>query len=220
MLLHPPKHWWSHPTPTSLCSQILGRYLGSQRHSSLLMNSGRSPLCRGAGVCLTGQQRPMIITIRQTRFAPLAPVISKPETRPSANTCQEHCPVRFIINWVKHLRTHRAPLTTTIYSYYDCQWQRIDTTTLTANLRQTVIAMGHEYGITAAEISLHSLRSSGAMPLFCARVNTNMIRLLGRWRSDEMLRYLHVQSFPLLSPLAAQMLRHGNFTLVTNHNMG
>ncbi len=58
--------------------------------------------------------------------------------------------------------------------------------------------MGPSYGITPHEISIRSLRASGAMSLLCAKVDTDMIRLMGRWRSDEMLRYLHVQSFPLL----------------------
>lgn len=44
------------------------------------------------------------------------------------------------------------------------------------------------------------------MALLCARVDTDMIRLLGCWRSNEMPRYLHVQSFPLLAPLSQQML--------------
>jgi len=52
--------------------------------------------------------------------------------------------------------------------------------------------MGPSYGITPHEISVRSLRASGAMSLLCAKVDTDMIRLMGRWRSDEMLRYLHV----------------------------
>jgi hypothetical protein len=43
-----------------------------------------------------------------------------------------------------------------------------------------------------------------------------MIRLLGRWCSNEMLRYLHVQAFPLAAPLAAQMLHHLHFSLMSN----
>jgi hypothetical protein len=59
------------------------------------------------------------------------------------------------------------------------------------------------------------------MALLCAKVDTDTIRLLGRWRSDEMLRYLHVQTFPLVAPLAFQMLRHGHFSLMANqHLMG
>jgi hypothetical protein len=126
------------------------------------------------------------------------------------------CPVLALINRVKHLRSHRAPPTLPLYSYYQFQWHSITTTTLTTYLRYTVTAMGAHFGIAPSDISIRSLRSSGAMALLCAKVDTDVIRLLGRWRSDEMLRYLHVQSFPLLAPLASQMLRHGAFTLMPN----
>jgi hypothetical protein len=130
------------------------------------------------------------------------------------------CPVKALTNRIRHLRTVHAQPTTPLYSYYDTMWCNIDTATLTAHLRCTVTALGQTYGIQPQEISIRSLRSSGAMALLCARVDTDMIRLLGRWRSDEMLRYLHVQSFPLLSPLSQQMLRHGHFTLMPNQPMG
>jgi hypothetical protein len=132
----------------------------------------------------------------------------------------KHCPVVALINRVKHLRQHHAPLTTPLYSYFHLRWHRIDTTLLTQHLRHAVVAMGHHYGIQSHQVSIRSLRSSGAMSLLCAKVDTDMIRLLGRWRSDEMMRYLHVQTFPLLAPLAAQMLQHGTFTLIPNNSHG
>jgi hypothetical protein len=131
-----------------------------------------------------------------------------------------HCPVIALTNRNRHLCTHRAPLHTPLYYYYDTGWNRIDTSNLTLHLRHTVTAMGASYGITATEISIQSLRSSGAMALLCAKVDTDLIRLLGRWRSDEMLRYLHVQTFPVVAPLAEQMLRHGHYSLMHNTPLG
>jgi len=78
--------------------------------------------------------------------------------------------------------------------------------------------LGHVVGITPADISIHSLRSSGAMALLCADVDPNRIRLLGRWRSDEMMRYLHVQALPIVAPLATLMVQHGYFTFLPNNN--
>jgi hypothetical protein len=129
-------------------------------------------------------------------------------------------PIAALISRVKHLRSNNAPLTTPLYAYYDTTWRSVDTTTLKTHLRNTVTVLGPTYGIQPSDISIRSLRSSGAMALLCAKVDTDMIRLLGRWRSDEMLRYLHVQSFPLLAPLAQQMLRHGYYTLIPNLPMG
>jgi hypothetical protein len=52
------------------------------------------------------------------------------------------------------------------------------------------------------------------MALLCAKVDTNIIRLVGRWRSDEMLRYLHLQAYPLMHTFARQMHSQGSFTLL------
>jgi hypothetical protein len=55
------------------------------------------------------------------------------------------------------------------------------------------------------------------MALLCANVDTDKIRLLGRWHSDEMLRYLHVQALPVVAPLANLMVRHGHFSFIPNN---
>jgi hypothetical protein len=96
-----------------------------------------------------------------------------------------HCPVIAITNRIRHLHAHQAPLHTPLYSYYDTAWNSITTTNLTLHLCHTVTAMGASYGIRAEDISIRSLRSSGAMALLCTKVDTDLIRLLGRWRSDD-----------------------------------
>jgi hypothetical protein len=58
------------------------------------------------------------------------------------------------------------------------------------------------------------------MALLCADVDPDKIRLLGRWRSDEMLRYLHVQALPIVTPFASLMVRHGYFSFIPNNRMG
>ena len=45
-------------------------------------------------------------------------------------------------------------------------------------------------------------------------VDPHVIRLVGRWKSDAMFRYLHAQALPLVRNLARTMLSHGNFTLL------
>ena len=51
------------------------------------------------------------------------------------------------------------------------------------------------------------------MALLCAGIDTDLIRLVGRWRSDAMFRYLHAQATPIVKQLAKQMVSHGHFTL-------
>ena len=51
------------------------------------------------------------------------------------------------------------------------------------------------------------------MALLCAGINSDRLRLIGRWQSDEMFRYLHVQAQPIMNGLAAAMIRGGDFRL-------
>jgi hypothetical protein len=118
------------------------------------------------------------------------------------------CPVLALCQRLRHLRLHRAPLTTPLYCYCtNGSWHQINISLLTV-------------GISPLDISVRSLRSSGATALLCADVDTDKIRLLGRWRSDEMLRYLHVQALPIVTPFASLMVRHGYFSFIPNNRMG
>ncbi len=131
------------------------------------------------------------------------------------------CPVLAMIQRIRHFRLHRAPQRLPLYSYHNgAQWHHITTATLTQHLRWATSALAATTGISPEDISIRSLRSSGAMALLCANVDPDKIRLLGRWRSDEMLRYLHVQAIPLVTPMASLMVRHGHFHFIPNHRVG
>ena len=56
------------------------------------------------------------------------------------------------------------------------------------------------------------------MALMCAGVPTDTIKLVGRWRSDAVFRYLHTQAAPLVGPLASSMATHGRYALVPDNN--
>jgi len=84
-------------------------------------------------------------------------------------------------------------------------------------LRLAVGLLGPTYGFLPTDISARSLRAAGAMALLCAHVDSDRIRLLGRWRSDEMLRYLHVQAEPVMRHFSSHMLAGGDYTLLPNH---
>jgi hypothetical protein len=57
------------------------------------------------------------------------------------------------------------------------------------------------------------------MALLCSDIDTNIIWLIGRWRSDEMLWYLHVQAEPLMREFASRMLHRGDFCLIPNQQV-
>jgi hypothetical protein len=53
------------------------------------------------------------------------------------------------------------------------------------------------------------------MALLCAHVDTDTIQLLGRWRSDEMLRYLHIQAAPIMTRFSRLMVSSdANYDLI------
>ena len=97
---------------------------------------------------------------------------------------------------------------------------RITPTDLTQLLRLAVQLLGPAHGFLPNHISARSLRAAGAMALLCANIlDSDCIRLLGRWRSDEMLRYLHVQAEPIMHHFSSRMLAGGNFTLLPNQHV-
>lgn len=130
----------------------------------------------------------------------------------------ELCPVLSLARRIIHLRQHGALPATPLSAYFDgTAWRLISPTDVTEALRLTVITLGPaNLGFLPSDISARCLRAAGAMALLCAHVDTDLIRLLGRWRSDEMLRYLHLQAEPVMRNFAALMLQGGSFTLNPN----
>jgi hypothetical protein len=130
------------------------------------------------------------------------------------------CPVTSLISHIQHLRSYHASPDTPIYSYFEHnKWKLLSSSILSATLRHAVTTIGAQYGIAPADVSTRSLRASGSMALLCAKVDTSHNRLFGRWRSDKMFRYLHVQAFPLIHPLASSMLQHGTYAMLPNHQL-
>ena len=124
------------------------------------------------------------------------------------------CPVRTMIRRVLHLRLNNATANTPLCAaFHHTRWVPVTSALLTARLRVSAAALPH-LGLAPAKISARSARAGGAMALLCGRVDHNVIKLVGRWRSDAIFRYLHAQALPLVNPLAGIMLRHGSYALV------
>jgi len=94
--------------------------------------------------------------------------------------------------------------------YTPDQVRNISSSDITKSLRRSASSLFHLTGIHPHEISSCSIRPGGAMALLCAHVDSDIICLVGRWRSDEMFCYLHAQTFPLMHTFAQQMITHGS----------
>ena len=54
----------------------------------------------------------------------------------------------------------------------------------------------------------------GGIALLMARVNPDTIRIIGRWRSDTMLHYLHTTSNSVTYGLAVRMFQYSDYALI------
>ena len=127
------------------------------------------------------------------------------------------CPVTSLIRRIVHLRRNNAPSICPIARVFTDKWENITPTNITLALRQAVTFLSPaSLGFLPSDVSARCLRAAGANALLCANVDTDVIRLLGRWRSDEMLRYLHLQAAPIMQNFSRDMLRGGSFTLIPN----
>jgi hypothetical protein len=127
------------------------------------------------------------------------------------------CAVRAIARRVIHLRRNGAPPHTPIHCYYE-QFRgrqlRVASSSINILLRQSATLLG----LDPADTTVKALRATGAMALITARIDSDLIRLLGRWQSDAMLRYLHVQAIPVLQNFARSMNLHGQLQALPGAN--
>ena len=126
------------------------------------------------------------------------------------------CPVQAVIRRVLYLRHNGALPTTPLAHVYNSTCLVI-ADTITICIRNAVTELGPTLGFLPHEVSARCLRAADTTALLLAQVDTDIIRLIGRWRSDEMLRYLHVQAYPLMRNYSQQMLSAGTYTLIPNH---
>jgi len=124
------------------------------------------------------------------------------------------CPVLAAARRVIYLRSHGAPPGTPLARVFGSS--RITASDITRTIRQAVTLLGVDLGFLPSDVSARSLRAAGANALLLSNVDPNIIRLIGRWKSDEMLRYLHVQAAPLMADYAKKMLRGGHYRLLPN----
>ncbi len=85
-------------------------------------------------------------------------------------------------------------------------------------LRTRCKVLGPALNIQPDEISARAVRAGGAMSLLRAKIDPLHIRLLGRWKSWTMIRYLHRSATDTVG-FAAAMLVGGHFTISTHDKL-
>lgn len=121
------------------------------------------------------------------------------------------CPCRAIVRRIQHLRLHKQLQSTPLCTYI----QHNHPTQITAGdvrdtLRSALQVLGPStLGIQPKDITARSLRAGGATALLGANIDPNSIQLLGRWKSDAMMRYLHISATPHTHRYAKAMMTSG-----------
>lgn len=124
------------------------------------------------------------------------------------------CPTKALSRRIAHLRSNGADANTLLCAVRkNDRWTHVKGKHIT-DACKLIVAAHPEIGLHPDDISVRALRAGGAMALLCGGVDTDVIRLVGRWKSDAMFRYLHAQAAPLIQHLAPTMLANGAFTLL------
>jgi hypothetical protein len=96
------------------------------------------------------------------------------------------CPCRALARRIIHFRRFNISFDKLIASYFNGKLVHVKPANITTTLRNAVALFdSHRLGFLPVYVSACSMRAAGAMALLCANVDSNVIRLLGRWRSDE-----------------------------------
>ena len=98
-------------------------------------------------------------------------------------------PPRILARRILHLCANNAPNYTPLACIYQHQhYTAIKPKDITVALRTAITYLTlASLGFLPSDVSARCLCAAGANTLLCASVDTNVIHLLGRWCSDEML---------------------------------
>ena len=137
-----------------------------------------------------------------------------------ASRCANLCPKEAIVWRILHLRQYNADPTTPLYSYNkNGRWHSLQSTDICKALKCSAKALFATTNLHPDDVTTHGLCAGGAMALLCAQIDSDIIRLVGCWHSDEMMQYLHAQCLPLMKNLAPTMVTHGNYSLLPAQNV-
>ena len=121
-------------------------------------------------------------------------------------------PVQAVRRRVEYLRRNSAPPETPLFSVFAPRRTSVTAQHITNALKSSCNCIGPNLGIAAKDISARALRAGGAMALLRAQVDPTIVRMLGRWKSWTMIRYLHRNALNT-DNLASKMLQGGSFVI-------
>jgi hypothetical protein len=130
------------------------------------------------------------------------------------------CPVKATARRLLNHRNNKCKASTPLASYYRAGKRvAIRAVDAMAVLRNAMTLNYHKTGIAADEVSARSLCAGGAMALICGQIDPDHICMLGRWHSDAMMRYLHMQARAVVGGYAVKMFNKGTYTFLPDETV-
>ena len=115
---------------------------------------------------------------------------------------------------VLHLKANDAAAETPLHTVFlpGGSTRRVTAADINQALKRSAAAMGAPLGIYPADISARALRAGGAMALLRAEIQEPEIKIMGRWKSDAMMSYLHRSALDTAT-FASKMLTGGRYSI-------
>ncbi len=206
-LLRPSEYCWTN-TPEARTQAFLFRHT----HITIGQTTYTGPTAP-----LNDQNDVLRITAASLEFYDQKNAVRGEQVGQQANSDPFFCPAKALGRIVLRLRKHKADPTTPIHHHFNTHpskrnWYPVKVQFITNALRHAAQTVSEQTGIDPKLISARSLRPGGATALLCAKVDTSIIQLIGRWKSDAMFRYLRIQAACHANNYAQQMLDHGAYT--------
>jgi hypothetical protein len=130
------------------------------------------------------------------------------------------CPVKATVRRMLHHRSRKSRSSIPFASYYRGNRKTlVKAKDVTEVLHNAMRLNVHRTGIEASEVRARSLRAGGAMSILHGRVDLSNIRMMGRWHTDVMMRYLHVQAQPILGNYATRMFNKGTYSFLPDETV-
>jgi hypothetical protein len=130
------------------------------------------------------------------------------------------CPCKAVIRRARYLLQHKQPPSAPLCRFFQNGiTHHVSTIHIRNALHESLNAIGPTtLGIQRHEIDARSLRAGGATALLSAKVDKESIQLLGRWKSDAVMRYLHIAANPHTRQYAKHMISSGHATFNPGSN--
>ena len=126
-------------------------------------------------------------------------------------------PLKALRRRINHLRHWQAASDTPLHTVFlpNGRRHRVTAADINGALKKSCTAIGASLGLSPSDISARALRAGGAMALLRAKVDSDEIKIMGRWKSDAMLVYLHRSALDTID-FASRMLQGGRY-IISRH---